>query len=160
MAHYLERLKTLTQSPQDQLPTAPLSSSIPVERAESIVPFVAADSTAKTDKTAESSPIKGFVNFDSSFKTGSGHFSRRVCGTCRHALRDPESHPVSSWCFCGLGWIGGFADHWHCDHRQDAACASPHDAQVERAKTLIALGWSPSNAIAKARGESTQRGQS
>ena len=83
----------------------------------------------------------------------------RTCGTCRHALCDPESDPVLGWRFCGLGWMGGLADHWHCDHWQDAACASPHDAQVERAKTLMALGWSASNAIAKACGESTQGGR-
>mgnify|MGYP003600638310 CR=1 FL=1 len=156
MGRYLKELKTLLQS-IDRPPSS--FSSTSAEETKAVAVFSTADPSDKTDKTAEISPTKGFVSFGSSSATNESDFSRRTCGACRHALCDTGSHPVLGWRFCGLGWMGGLADHWHCDHWQDAACASPHDAQVERAKTLMALGWSASNAIAKACGESTQGGR-
>lgn len=157
MGKYLDQLKALSQSADRQWVAS--SSSCTTVEAESIASFSTADPSDKTDKTAETSPTKGFVSFGSSSATNGSDFSRRTCGTCRHALCDPENHPASGWRFCGLGWMGGFADHWHCDRWQDAACASPHDAQVEQAKTLMALGWSPSNAIARTCGERMQGGR-
>jgi hypothetical protein len=154
MGKYLDQLKALSQSADH-----PWTSSSTTVEAEPIVSFSTADPSDKTDKNAETTANEGFVSFGSSSATSGSDFLRRTCGTCRHALRDPESHPILGWRFCGLGWIGGFADHWHCDHWQDAACASPHDVQVNRAKALIDVGWSLSNAIAKACRKSVQGGR-
>lgn len=155
MGKYLDQLKALSQSADRQWAASSSSCTTTVE-AESIASFSTAD---HSDKTAETSSNTGFVSFGSSSATSGSDFLRRTCGTCRHALRDPESHPILGWRFCGLGWIGGFADHWHCDHWQDAVCASPHDVQVDRAKAWMALGWSTSNAVAKAYGERVQGGR-
>ena len=135
MRKYLDQLKVLSQSADRQWAT-PSSFCTTIVEVEPIAPFSTANPSDKTDKTAETTAHEGFVSFGSSSATGESDFSRRTCGTCRHALRDPASHPVSGWRLCGLGRVGGFADHWRCHDWQDIATASPHDAQVERAKAL------------------------
>lgn len=155
MARYLERLKNLANL-SDHQPAAPSASLPSVVESKSRASFTVTDPTAKTAATAST---ENFVSFVSSFETGGSGFSRRTCGTCRHALRDPNTHSVSGWRGCGLGWMGGFADQWRCDDWRDATSMSPHDAQVNRAKALIEVGYSPSNAIAKAYGERVQGGR-
>lgn len=155
MARYLERLKNLANL-SDHQPAAPSASPPSMVESKSSASLAATDLTAKT---AETAPTENFVSFVSSFETEESDFSRRTCGTCRHALRNPNAHSLSSWRGCGLGWMGGFADQWRCDDWRDATSMSPHDAQVNRAKALIEVGYSPSNAIAKAYGERVQGGR-
>jgi hypothetical protein len=155
MGKYLDQLKMLSQSADRQWVASSSFCNTTVE-VEPIALF-STDPSDKTAKTAETSLTEGFVSFGSASGAQNENFSPCTCGTCRHALRDPASHPMLGWRFCGLGWVGGFADHWCCDHWQDAASVSPHNVQVDRAKALMALGWSPSNAIAKvAYGERVQ----
>lgn len=114
-----------------------------------------ANQSEKTAETAITPGEQGSVSFDSSFRAMNENFARRTCGTCRHALLGPDSHPRFGWRWCGLGWVGGLAgDDRQCHGWHDAASMSRHDPQVDRAKTLIASGWSPWNAAARARSES------
>lgn len=82
------------------------------------------------------------------------------CGDCRHSRQIPDSDAVYGWRSCGLGVKdgGGFA-------RADRQCSQFEHGQIQEQKTdllavriaeLVADGWAPWNATAKAESEAMQ----
>lgn len=158
MGRYLEQLrKQVKPAGSSRTALSPLEiASYPASPVAllSVDRLITTDKTAKTPKTPDN---ESFVSIGSASTPQPEDFSPRTCGTCRHALREPSS--ISAWRWCGLGWVGGLADQQHCDDWHDAGSTSRHDPRVDRAKALIASGWSPWNAAAKAYGEGKSGGQ-
>lgn len=143
---------------------------------------VSTDKTDETDKSGQNSPSVSFDSFVSSGEGGnflgkslpdatpsvsfgsassreSVNFSVR-CGECRHSILYPATCPVYGWRCCAVGRLGGFAREPHrCEAWQaivDGLPATPLDPLAARIEELIAQGWAPWNARARAEGEAME----